>query len=198
MRVEIKNCKFIKSSTSLSDIPEGDIFEIAFVGKSNVGKSSLINSLLKTKIAKTSSTPGRTRLINYFSVNNDSLRFVDLPGYGFNKASKNLTKEWNDMIGTYLLNNPKLKLVIFLVDIRHEPTSLDKMTQLFLYNNGLPYLIVATKSDKIAKSKINNHLSMIAKQLKVTSNNILAYSSVSPQSRTTLLDKIETVLTNLN
>lgn len=194
--MEIKNCKFIKSCTSLLDCPEGDVFEIAFVGKSNVGKSSLINSLLKTKLAKTSSQPGRTRLINYFSVNNDSLRIVDLPGYGFNKASKNITKDWNDMIGSYLLQNPKLKLVIFLVDIRHEPTQLDKTTQLFLFNNGIPYLIVATKSDKIAKSKVNNQLSLLARQLKVTTNNIIPYSSLNPNSRQILLEKIQNILNN--
>ena len=194
--MEIKNCKFIKSCTNLSDKPEGDVFEIAFVGKSNVGKSSLINSVLNCKIAKTSSQPGRTRLINYFSVNNDNLRFVDLPGYGFNKASKNITKEWNDMIGEYLLNNSNLKLVLFLVDIRHAPTQLDKQTQLFLYNNGIPYLIVATKSDKIAKSKINNNLKLLAKDLKVTPANILPFTSLNNQSRLLLLEKIENILIN--
>lgn len=192
--MEIKNCKFLKSCTDVINKPEGEISEIAFVGKSNVGKSSLINSLLKTKIAKTSSQPGRTRLINYFSVNNDTLRFVDLPGYGFNKASKNITKDWNDMIGSYLLNNSNLKLVVFLIDIRHTPTELDKITQLFLYNNGLPYIIVATKSDKIAKSKVKNNLNMLARQLKVTSANILPYTSLNPQSRILLLEKIQNIL----
>lgn len=196
--VEIKNSKFIKSLTNLKDIPTGDVPEIAFVGKSNVGKSSLLNSLLKSRLAKTSSTPGRTRLINYFSINDDSLRFVDLPGYGYNKASKQESEKWNEMIGSYLLNNKNLKLTIFIVDIRHLPTALDKQTQMFLHNNAIPFLIVATKGDKLAKSKVNNNVSMIARSLMVTSANIIPYSSQNAFGRNLLLDKIETFLQAIN
>lgn len=181
----------------MTDKPDGNIPEIAFVGKSNVGKSSLINNLLGHNIAKTSSIPGRTRLINYFSINNDTLRFVDLPGYGYNLAGKQISDDWDKMIGSFLLDNPNLKLVVFLVDSRHKPTDLDKQTQKFLYNNGIAFLIVATKTDKIAKSKINNQLTMLAKELFVTKSNIIGYSSENSFGKTQLLEKIDIILENL-
>lgn len=195
--MEIKNSKFLKSITKLEDKPTGDVPEIAFVGKSNVGKSSLINNLLSHKIAKTSSAPGRTRLINYFAVNNDTLRFVDLPGYGYNLASKQISNEWDNMIGKFLLDNPNLKLVIFLVDCRHNPTNLDKQTQKFLYNNGIPFLTVATKTDKIAKSKVNNQLFLVAKELMISKSNIIAYSVENNVGKANLLEKIDTILENI-
>lgn len=195
--MKIKNSKFLKSITNLIDKPDGDTPEIAFVGKSNVGKSSLINSLLGHNIAKTSSTPGRTRLINYFSINDDTLRLVDLPGYGYNLAGKQISGDWDRMIGSFLLNNPNLKLVVFLIDSRHQPTELDKQTQRFLYNNGIPFLIVATKTDKIAKSKVNNQLDMLAKQLFVTKANIVGYSTQTSFGKNQLLEKIDILLENL-
>lgn len=192
--MEIKNSKFVKSITNLADKPAGDVPEITFIGKSNVGKSSLINCLLGAKLAKTSATPGRTRLINYFSVNNDTLRFVDLPGYGFNKASKAIADSWNDMMSNFLLQNNNLTLAIFIVDIRHEPTALDQTTLQFLYNNGIPFLIVATKSDKIAKSKVYNNTSKIAKLLKVANANIVAFSSQNQTGKMILLEKIQNII----
>jgi len=159
-------------SQFFSDLPE-----FAFVGRSNVGKSSLINSLVNMKkLARTSSTPGRTKMVNYFLIN-DSFYFVDLPGYGYasgaSKAHKNL---WSSLIEKYLLASKQLKLVFLLVDIRHKPSELDLLMQKFLYINNIPTKIIATKSDKIAKSKVANYILNIAKSLSVGIGDIISFS----------------------
>ncbi len=169
----VKKSSFVKSCASRKDFVEGDISEVAFVGRSNVGKSTLINNLLNRKnLAKTSSTPGRTQLINYFLVNDD-LHFVDLPGYGYHKAGKGLADKWNDMIGDYLLNSKNLKKVFVLVDIRHEPSALDKEMIKYLSHYALPLNVIATKPDKVKKSQLFKHRKMIASSLALGTENVL-------------------------
>lgn len=148
-------------------MPEDNLPEIALVGRSNVGKSSLINKVLnRKKLAKSSSTPGKTRLINYYLVNN-SWYFVDLPGYGYAKVPKTEKAKWAKMIETYLSRREQLKGVIQLIDIRHPPTQDDIMMKDWLMNMEIPILIVATKADKISKGNYQKHLSIIKKELEL-------------------------------
>ena len=189
----IKNAKYLTSAVDkknfLNDLPE-----VAFVGRSNVGKSSLINNLVNQKrLAKTSSTAGLTKMVNYFLVN-QNFYFVDLPGYGFSQTGKKHQKIWSELIEDYLLTSQNLRLVLLLVDIRHKPTELDQLMQKFLYCNNIPYRIVATKADKVAKSKIGGYLNEIAKVLQVTANNIVPHSSSGGLNKDKILNLIGDVL----
>ena len=151
--MEIKNVKFVTSVADSRKMIVDEKYQVAFVGRSNVGKSSLINMLLKhNKLAKTSSTTGRTRLINYFQAN-DNVYFVDLPGYGFAKASKQEVGGWQSMIEPYLIENEQLKCVCMLVDSRYEPTAQDKQMLKFLNYYQIPFIIIATKCDKLNQSQ---------------------------------------------
>ena len=187
--MEIKSAKYLTSVVNANDILS-DGTEFAFVGRSNVGKSSFINSLVGQKLARTSSEPGRTRMINYFLINN-SFRFVDLPGYGYHKAGKKKKKMWESLMEEYLSTSTALKRVFMLVDIRHDPTELDKQMLMYLSYTGLPFTIVATKADKIAKSKISAYVANIAKVLKITANNIVAYSSETKINKDKILSLFE-------
>jgi GTP-binding protein len=160
-----KSPSFITSVASLDKLYKTDKPIIAIVGKSNVGKSSIINMLAgNNKLARTSVTPGRTRLINYFDFN--SFVLADLPGYGYAKVSKEEKEKWATLLESFIVNE-KLSLVISLVDIRHDPTEDDIMMINFLYHYQIPFVIVATKSDKLTKSQIKPRLSKIATCLKV-------------------------------
>lgn len=193
--MEIKSAKFLKSVNDKSQFYNDDTIEIAFVGRSNVGKSSLLNCLTKcSNLAKTSKTPGRTRMINYFLINNN-LRFVDLPGYGYHQAGKALQDNWASLMEDYLTQSKNLRLVILLLDIRHEPTNLDLIMLKFLYAHQIPFIVVATKTDKIAKSKINNNLVSLAKKIKISAGNIFPHSILDTKSRENILNYIEKFLT---
>ncbi len=148
----VKKVKFIKSAVKPEDYPPPDKPEVAVVGRSNVGKSSLINAIFKRNIAKVSSSPGKTRLINFFLLN-DKIYFVDLPGYGYAAVSKAEREKWRKMIEKYFYTRENLKLVILLVDSRHEPTKLDIMMKEWLDSLGIPYIVVATKADKLNQSE---------------------------------------------
>ena len=187
--MEIKSAKYLTSVVNAKDILS-DGTDYAFVGRSNVGKSSFINSLINQKLARTSSEPGRTRMINYFLINN-CFRFVDLPGYGYHKAGKQNEKMWESLIEDYLQNSNTLKRVFMLVDIRHNPTALDIQMLTYLSYTGIPFTVIATKADKIAKSKIPVYLSNIAKVLKITSNNVIAYSSETKLNKDRILSLFE-------
>ena len=192
--MEIKSAKFITSATNISAINLEDYNQIAFVGRSNVGKSSLINMLTKnSKLCKTSATPGRTRLINYFLINNN-IYFVDLPGYGFAKASKSEVANWQSMIEPYLINNSNLKCVCMLVDIRIEPTDQDKQMLKFLNYYQIPFIIIATKCDKFGKSKIKPQIQKIANYLGVGSSNVFPSSSDNGLGRIDILNKFDQFL----
>ena len=188
--MKIKSAKYITSVVDEKNILKDDMVEFAFVGRSNVGKSSLINCLCGQKnLAKTSSTPGLTKMINYFLVN-DAFRIVDLPGYGYAKTGQKHIANWAGLMEKYLTLSPNLKTVFVLVDCRHEPNDLDKMMLEFLNYHQIPYMIVATKVDKIAKSKIPQALAKIAKTLGVRKEIVQGFSVESGFGKEQILDYI--------
>ncbi len=192
--MKITKSKFITSVANSNNLLKDDKKQIAFVGRSNVGKSSLINMLVNnSKLCKTSSTPGRTRLINYFLIN-DGFYFVDLPGYGFAQASKTDVYGWQSLIEPYLVNNENLKCVCALVDVRHDPTEQDKQMINYLYYYQIPFIIVATKCDKLAKSKVKPALNKLASQLKVGVQNVYGVSNETQIGKNELLEKFEQFL----
>ena len=161
-----KQASFVNSFAAFDPKKLEDYPEVALVGRSNVGKSSLINMITgQSKLAKISASPGKTRLINYFLVDRQ-VYLVDLPGYGFAQAPKAEIKRWCDMIENYLLSSERLRLVLVLVDIRHRPTADDKMMIDWLKSYGIPYKIVATKADKLSKAQIRKSLLDIGFDLK--------------------------------
>lgn len=191
--MRITNVKFLKSATERDT--SFKMKEIAMVGRSNVGKSSLINFLTNTKTAKTSSTPGRTRLINYFSINNDEFLLVDLPGYGYASASGGEKSGWGKMMEVYLSGNENLKNILFLVDIRHKPSSEDMQMLGFMNFYAIPYTIVATKSDKLSKSQVGVQKQMLAKELHVGIDNIYTVSALKKTGKDELLNRISQFIT---
>ncbi|HIW55609.1 MAG TPA: ribosome biogenesis GTP-binding protein YihA/YsxC [Firmicutes bacterium] len=190
----IKKASFITSAAGAKDMIVSELPQVAVVGKSNVGKSSFINYLANDgKLARTSKEPGRTRLINYFLFNEDFI-LTDLPGYGFARVSREEKKKWAATIEDYLDNEENLRLVCFLVDIRHDPTEDDKIMYNYLFKRAVPFIIVATKSDKIAKSKVKNQLRHLASVLKVGMDNILPVSSQNKTGKEEVLEKIEKIV----
>lgn len=192
----IKSAEFITSAVRPSQYPEAGLPEIAFAGRSNVGKSSLINLLLNRKsLAKVSSSPGKTRTINFFDINNGEFRLVDLPGYGYAKVSKSTSEDWGKMMETYLIKRDGLLKVVQLVDARHEPTGQDKQMYEFLQYYGLDGIVVATKADKLSKNQLNKNLSVIRKELKMGKEDILLPTSALSRTGTEeLLSVMELVL----
>lgn len=187
--MKIKDAVFITSVASVDKFYKTDKPVIAVAGKSNVGKSSLINMLAnKKKLAKTSTTPGRTRLINYFDFGDFVL--ADLPGYGFAKAPKEEKQKWGKLIEGFL-STQNICLLLSLVDIRHEPTSDDKMMVNYLYHYAVPFALVATKADKLAKTRIKPRVNEIASSLKVGFADITATSAENSFGKEQLLDIIE-------
>ncbi len=172
--------------------PTKGMAEIAFAGKSNVGKSSLINSMVYRKaIARTSQNPGKTRTINFYNVE-DKLYFVDLPGYGYAKAPKTEIAKWGKMIEDYLLKRETLRAIILLIDIRHEPGENDRMMYDWLRHYGYKIIIVATKSDKLKRSRLPKHISMLRKSLNLDKEDILIpFSSETKSGRDELWEVIE-------
>ncbi len=192
--MKITSAKYLTSATDESGIICDDCPEVAFVGRSNVGKSSLLNSLCgQKKLAKTSSTPGLTKMINYFLINNN-FRIVDLPGYGYAKTGQKHIANWAGLMEKYLLKSNSLKIVFVLCDCRNEPSSLDKMMIDFLNSYQIPYVVVATKVDKLAKSKISQATSQIAKTLGVRKEMVMAYSSENDFGKEALLEYLEAVV----
>lgn len=186
--MQIKNAEFITSIAKPEKYLEVSLTyncpEICVVGRSNVGKSSFINMITKRrKLAKTSSTPGRTRLINLFNINDGVFYLVDLPGYGYAKASKDNKKEWDALIGGYIETSKKLKHVLVLVDSRHEPSKLDVLMVEYLYFYRLPFTVIATKSDKLSKAELGRNIQKIAATLKIGRDNIIPISSETGNGR---------------
>lgn len=161
----IKDAKFIKSSSNISECPQKDYPEFIFLGRSNVGKSSLINMLLgRKKLSKISSKPGKTQLINHFLIN-ENLYFVDLPGYGWAKTSKSNRQDWDIMTKNFLLKSDKLSLIFILIDIRIDPQKIDINYINYIGKNKLPLNIIFTKSDKISKSSIKESVDSFLNEL---------------------------------
>ena len=163
--MKIISAEFIKSAVWPPQYPPATMPEIAFVGRSNVGKSSLINTLVGRKnLAKTSNTPGRTQLINFFTIN-EKLSFVDLPGYGFAKVSQSVKKNWGEMVAAYLKERQSLALVIFILDIRRDPSKDDLSLRDWLEHYRIPYLYVLTKADKLSNNQSVSQRSKIERDL---------------------------------
>ena len=163
--MKIKSAEFIISNTDINKCPKDNIPEYAFIGRSNVGKSSLINMLMsRKKLAKTSGTPGKTQLINHFKINNQWF-LVDLPGYGYAQVSKTRRKVFQGFITDYFLKRQQLICTFLLVDIRHEPQKVDLEFMQFLGENQIPFVIVFTKADKIRKSLIHRTLQLFEKKM---------------------------------
>lgn len=194
--MKITNAAFLTSVSKSDNLPDFNAPEIAFAGKSNVGKSSFINFLTNNgKLARTSGDPGRTRLLNYFSVNGGELVFVDLPGYGFAKVAKSEKAKWGEMIEGYLVKSERLLNVFVLLDVRHEPTSDDKMLLNFLYHYNIPFTVIATKCDKLSKSQINQCRREIASSIGVGVQNVFTVSALKKTGREEILDRIEALMT---
>ena len=175
-----------------SKVPEHDQPEFAFAGKSNVGKSSLINGLMNRKsLARTSSQPGKTQTINFYHIN-DQIYFVDLPGYGYTKASVEVKAKWGKMVENYLHKSSVLCCVFLLVDIRHEPSANDKTMYDWIIHNGFHPVVIATKLDKIKRSQIQKQIGLIRQGLDAAENTaVIPYSTQTKQGREeiyTLLD----------
>lgn len=190
--LKILSSEFIKSATTLQDRPERLLDEFAFIGRSNVGKSSLINSLLERKnLAKTSSTPGKTRLINYFLIN-DNFYFVDLPGYGFAKVSKSVKEEWQKYIEAYILDNDQLKCLFFLMDARHGIKNNDYEMLAWLEHHQLVYRIIFTKTDKIKQANFYRNIRDSEKKYNVKLSNLFyPYSIKKSHGRDRILQEID-------
>ncbi len=175
--------------------PETELPEIAFAGRSNVGKSSLLNRLVKRKaFARVSKTPGRTREINFFRVN-DSFILADLPGYGYAKVSKSKSAEWGPMIESYLRHTPRLRGVVQLLDVRHEPTDDDMKMLEFIADIGVPALFVATKADKLSRAAVAQRTQQLARALGVDVDQVIPFSALSGSGRDELAGAVASLLT---
>lgn len=163
--MKVHNAEIVISAVSPKQYPETDLPEIALAGRSNVGKSSFINTLIDRKnLARTSGKPGKTQTLNFYLIEN-ALHFVDVPGYGYAKVSKTERAKWGEMIETYITSRKQLRAVVSLVDVRHDPSKEDIQMYDFLKYYGIPVIVVATKADKIPRGKWNKHTSAIKKKL---------------------------------
>ena len=189
--MKITSAEFIKSATAPSHFPPPSFPEIAFAGRSNVGKSTLINTLTnRKKLAATSSTPGKTRLINFF-VLNKKLSLVDLPGYGFARVSLGVRKEWGPMVETYLSNRPNLRLVIILLDSRRTPSEGDLQLIKWLKATGNDYVTVVTKSDKLSRNELQKQASVIRKTLGAEGRELIFFSAKTREGKDALWREIQ-------
>ena len=191
----IKNAELETVCGVTSKLPNNEGLEIAFAGKSNVGKSSLINGLLNRKaLARTSSQPGKTQTINFYKIN-DTFYFVDLPGYGYAKVSATEREKWGKMIERYLNTSDKLVLVFLLIDIRHEPSANDKMMYDWILHSGFTPVIIATKADKIKRSQLQKNLKIIRTKLEMKKEDLIfPFSALSKQGKDEIWDYIESFL----
>jgi GTP-binding protein len=193
----IKNAAFITSAARADQFITPDKPMIAVCGKSNVGKSSFINMLAnQKKLAKTSSEPGRTRLVNYFDFGEFIL--ADLPGYGFARVSKSEKEKWAKTLSSFFADKAKIAHVFMLVDSRHDPTEDDVQMMQFLHYHTLPFSVTLTKADKLSRMKLKEHIKAIAADLYLTPNNMLATSSETGYGKTDVLNKIHSVIEVLN
>jgi len=190
--MKVTKAEFIKSAFTEDDWPKDSQPEVAFLGRSNVGKSSLINSVLAVRgLARTSSTPGRTQSLNFFSVN-DRFKFVDFPGFGYARVPKNIKSTWGEMATGYLANRRQLVLSIHIVDSRHEPTKQDLQLHEWLKESNKPRLVVATKSDKLSNNELRKNLGHIARVL--NDDSVVAYSAKSGRGREELWRAIRSAI----
>ena len=194
--MQIKSAEFLVSSARIDQCPKTNLPEYAFIGRSNVGKSSLINMLTgKSKLAKTSATPGKTILINHFVINGEWY-LVDLPGYGYAKRSKKDTEKFEHMITTYILDREQMTNLFLLIDVRHEPQQIDLEFMEWLGENGVPFSIVFTKADKVSKAKLKGNVTHYLTELKKQWEELPPYfvtSSEAKVGREEILNYIEQI-----
>ena len=190
--MKIKNVELSIVCGITSTLPETDRVEIAFAGKSNVGKSSLINALMNRKsLARTFATPGKTQTINFYNIN-DIMYLVDLPGYGYAKVSEREKEQWGKLIERYLNTSKQLKAVFLLIDIRHEPSANDKLMYEWIVAQGYHPIIIATKLDKLKRSQVQKHVKMIKDGLKLLPGTIvIPFSAETKQGREEIWELIE-------
>lgn len=178
-----------------SSFPKNNFPEIAFAGKSNVGKSSLINALMNRKaLARTSSSPGKTQTVNFYRVNGN-LYYVDLPGYGYAKVSEEIKAKWGKMIERYLHTSEQLKAVFLLIDIRHEPSANDKLMYSWVREQGFKPIIIATKLDKINRSQVLKHIKMLKESLNLEKDTkVFPFSALNKQGKEEIIEEIENLI----
>jgi GTP-binding protein len=193
--MQIKKAELVAVTAKREQYPPEDMYEIAFVGRSNVGKSSLLNLLTNRKaLARVSGNPGKTRTINFYEVNG-AFRIADLPGYGYAKVSKSISSTWSGMIDTYLKDRTKLIKVVQLVDIRHAPSALDIQMYEYLKHYGLDGLVAATKSDKISKNETTKSIAQIRKSLRMEPDDlVIPVSALNKKGHEDLLSAMEDIL----
>lgn len=197
--MKITSAEFVKSAVWPPQYPPASMPEIAFVGRSNVGKSSLINTLVGRKnLAKTSNTPGRTQLINFFTIN-EKISFVDLPGYGFAKVPKSVKKDWGDMMEAYLRERQSLCLIVFILDIRRDPNDDDLSLRDWLAHYRIPYLYVLTKSDKLSNNQAIARKRAIEKTLQISAaQRTIFFSATTQKGKTDIWDFLEKHLLSIS
>jgi len=192
--MEIKNAKYLISNADVAKCPDTDVPEYAFIGRSNVGKSSLINMLTRSRLAKTSQTPGKTLLINHFSINNGAWYLVDLPGYGYAARGKDQRLQFRRMIDDYVLRRHQMALLFVLIDIRHKPQQIDLDFMAWLGENEVPFAIVFTKADKLginaAEKSVKDYCKVLMKQWEELPP-VFRTSSEDKRGRNAILDYIE-------
>lgn len=191
----IKNALLDTVCGVTSTLPKNKLPEIAFAGKSNVGKSSLINSLVNRKsLARTSAQPGKTQTINYYSVNGQ-IYLVDLPGYGYTKIAKVVKDQWGKLVERYLYSSDALQAVFLLVDIRHAPSENDRMMYQWIVSNGFEPIIIATKLDKLKRSQIQKHVKQVREGLLLSKETkLIPFSAISKQGREEIWEIMEAVI----
>lgn len=195
-KINIKNANFYISAVKQEDYPTGDLPEVVLVGKSNVGKSSFINTMLnRKKLAKTSSEPGKTRQINFYNID-EKMYFVDMPGYGYSKMSKVEEARVAKFINEYLANRRNITLIIQVIDIRHKPSQDDMIMYNYILESNLPFIIVLNKADKIAKTKIEEKITYFKELLGISYSPIFAFSSINKIYNKEIWNLIEENVTN--
>jgi len=193
--MKVTRAEFVISAASPSQYPKDNLPEVALVGRSNVGKSSLINRLAgRRDLAKVSGTPGKTRLLNFYRING-RFYWVDLPGYGYAQVSKQMRLQWHELIEGYLTGRENLRGVIHIMDIRHPPTADDVQMHAWLLDRGLPFVLVATKADKVARGKWPNHVKALREALNLTDSfPVIVFSAKNGQGAAEVLREMEKFL----